>query len=605
VLVLLDGVPLNEPVLGGAGPVNLSLSADHIRQVELLRGPGSALFGQGALVGIISVTLQTLEDFTGTELLAGGGSFGTQDYAIRSGAGFKRLQISGFVRFQDSSGARLAVPADAQTVADQANAALGLPPISLAPGRTSGEYRTIETAYRFSQGDFHLGLRGRADTSGGFVGWADSLGRQNDLTSRQTSVDLGWKRDVAGVGALEARLSFTQNSNDRVLQIYPSGFRTNTASGEVQEFGEPGAQGGVFLETGIGSRRLAAEAVLTRDLWPHHQLTAGFGLGRESTHGLKANGSFDFRIGMPVDITASRTLGALVAAVSDSRRSVASFFVQDVYSPNDRFALTAGMRFDHYWGVGGTLSPRLALVGNFPSFLERKLPTALASGLSYKLLYGRSFRVPTLAELYFRLPGYTGNPDLEPVVADTVEAGLDYKGDAWRVAATGYWNLVGGTIETGQTFLPVGALTLRNGSGVRVFGFEAELRRTFGVAHSAFLNYAYQHARERDHSGPAPDVPAHLAKAGATLSFRGRWSVTPTVALRSSRPRAPGDARLPLDGAAIFGISARVREVYRGLGADLLLQNVFGAESFDPAPLLPGDYPLTGRRVLLHVSYRF
>jgi iron complex outermembrane receptor protein len=124
VLVLLDGEPLNEPVLGGAGPVNLSLSADHIRQVELLRGPGSMLFGDGALAGVISITLQSTETFTGTELLAGGGSFGTQDYAIRSGARLNRLQVSGFVRFEDTSGARLDVPADAQTVSDLTRAAL-------------------------------------------------------------------------------------------------------------------------------------------------------------------------------------------------------------------------------------------------------------------------------------------------------------------------------------------------------------------------------------------------------------------------------------------------------------------------------------------------
>jgi hypothetical protein len=60
-----------------------------------------------------------------------------------------------------------------------------------------------------------------------------------------------------------------------------------------------------------------------------------------------------------------------------------------------------------------------------------------------------------------------------------------------------------------------------------------------------------------------------------------------------------------VDGTALFGFSARVREIYRGLGADLLVQDLFDAEPFDPAPLLPGDYPRPGRRVLLHVTYRF
>ena len=56
---------------------------------------------------------------------------------------------------------------------------------------------------------------------------------------------------------------------------------------------------------------------------------------------------------------------------------------------------------------------------------------------------------------------------------------------------------------------------------------------------------------------------------------------------------------------ALFGLSARVRQIYRGLGADLLVQNLFDQDYADPAPLVPGDYPRPGRRVLLHLTYRF
>jgi outer membrane receptor protein involved in Fe transport len=606
VLVLLDGEPLNEPVLGGAGSVNLSLSADHIRQVELLRGPGSMLFGDGALAGVISITLESTDTFVGTEVLAGGGSFGTQDYAIRSGARLKRLQVSGFVRFEDTSGARLDVPADAQTVSDLANAAFGRPPISLAPGRTTDDFRTIETAYRFGLGDFTLGLRSRSDSTGGFVGYADALGRRNELATRQTNVALGWKRDVSPLGVVEARVSFAQNSIQQILEVFPSGYESVGLDGRVfPQFGKPGGEGGVFLQDGLGSRRIAAEAVVTRDLAPHQQLTTGVSLGREGTHGLEANANLDFRTGFPITEATDHGLGPLSAAVADSHRSVLSLFAQDAWTPSARFALTAGLRFDHYWGVGGTVSPRLALVGNLPSWLEKALPARLASGLGYKLLYGRSFRVPTFSELYFNLPGFTGNPDLKPVIADSVEAGIDYKGGGFSVAGTGYWNQVSRTIGTGEPFSPVGTALLVNGAGVRVFGFEAEVRRRFGTANSLFANYAYQHAEERDGSGPAPGVPDHLANFGASFSFRDRFSVTPTLTLRSSRPRASGDPRPSVDGVALFGVSARARQIYRGLGADLLLQNLFDQDYADPAPLVPGDYPRPGRRVLLHLSYRF
>jgi outer membrane receptor protein involved in Fe transport len=60
-----------------------------------------------------------------------------------------------------------------------------------------------------------------------------------------------------------------------------------------------------------------------------------------------------------------------------------------------------------------------------------------------------------------------------------------------------------------------------------------------------------------------------------------------------------------VDGVALFGLSARARQIHGGLGADLLLQNLFDQAYADPAPLVPGDYPRPGRRVLFHLSYRF
>jgi iron complex outermembrane receptor protein len=373
----------------------------------------------------------------------------------------------------------------------------------------------------------------------------------------------------------------------------------------VFEFGEPRGDGGVFLQSSLGSRRLAVEGVLTRDVTPFHLLTAGLLLGREATSGLEANANLVFRTGLPVVSAPDRGLGHLTAAVADSRRSVVSFFAQDAWTPNPKVSLTTGLRFDHHWGVGGRVSPRVALVGTFPAGLEKRLPARLVSGLGYKLLYSRSFRVPTFAELYFSLPGFTGNPELQAVVADSVEASLNYKGDGLQVAATSYWNLVSRTIETAEPFTPVGSFQLTNGPGVRVFGFEAEVRRRFGSASSAFANYAYQNARECGSGRTAAGVPAHLANFGASLSFRTRFSVTPTLELRSSRPRAASDRRPPVDGVALFGLSARARQIHGGLGADLLLQNLFDQAYADPAPLVPGDYPRPGRRVLFHLSYRF
>ncbi|HKK07367.1 MAG TPA: TonB-dependent receptor plug domain-containing protein, partial [Gemmatimonadota bacterium] len=51
-LVLLDGVPLNQP----GGSVDLSsLTLDDVERIEVVRGPASALYGSDAVTGVIQI----------------------------------------------------------------------------------------------------------------------------------------------------------------------------------------------------------------------------------------------------------------------------------------------------------------------------------------------------------------------------------------------------------------------------------------------------------------------------------------------------------------------------------------------------------------------
>ncbi|MDQ7819731.1 MAG: TonB-dependent receptor [Armatimonadota bacterium] len=59
VLVLLDGVPLNSVALGQA---DLStISVDAVERIEVLRGPFSAIYGSGALGGVVNIVTRTAD----------------------------------------------------------------------------------------------------------------------------------------------------------------------------------------------------------------------------------------------------------------------------------------------------------------------------------------------------------------------------------------------------------------------------------------------------------------------------------------------------------------------------------------------------------------
>jgi outer membrane receptor protein involved in Fe transport len=81
----IDGVPVNEPVNGhaeGYGDWSV-LMPQAVQDMDVIKGPGSALFGNFALAGVVNV--RTLERVDGTRAWASGGSFGRGEGALITG----------------------------------------------------------------------------------------------------------------------------------------------------------------------------------------------------------------------------------------------------------------------------------------------------------------------------------------------------------------------------------------------------------------------------------------------------------------------------------------------------------------------------------------
>src|SRR5262249_13345338 len=79
VALWVDGVPINEPVNGHAEGYNdfSVLFPGGIRDIDVIHGPTSALFGNFSMAGTVNV--RTLDRMNGSELDATGGSFGRAD----------------------------------------------------------------------------------------------------------------------------------------------------------------------------------------------------------------------------------------------------------------------------------------------------------------------------------------------------------------------------------------------------------------------------------------------------------------------------------------------------------------------------------------------
>jgi outer membrane receptor protein involved in Fe transport len=594
VLILYDGVRLNEDVNGGATALNLDIPLDHALRVEVLRGPGASVFGDGALAAVVSIVSQTTEEFLGTEAGLGFGSFGTQQYSLRSGGILGKLKISGFIRFAETDGARRSVPRDAQTSADRDRVAAGLLPISVAPGSARDDVRDLDAAYAFSTEQWTFSFRTKSDRSDGFIGTADNLGRQTQLNTSQLGVDVSHARPLEGLGDLKVRAGFLRSEIRDLLEIYPSGYRLEGDFGS-QTFGEPGGNGGVFEQTSFNSRRFDIAGSLSRDLTPAHKFAGGLALRHDTTYDLEANANLDLRTLTPVDPPEGSSLAPLAGAVVDSDRTTTSLYAEDVWKAHPRLTLTAGLRFDHLSDLGGTLNPRLALVG------------AVRDNLDLKLLYGRAFRAPTFRELAFDLPGGTGNSDLRLVKADELELAVLWQRTRLRLEAHPFLSIVRDTVVLPSLPVPGVTTTFTNASGVRSAGIELVASGSFGVSNSFFASYTFQDPKDRETGERVPGLPKGLLSLAANLDIRARVTLTPSLVVRSGRPRATGDLRGDVSGYAIFSVTARAKSLWRTLEVALSFDNLFGTDYEDPSFRggVPGDYPRPGQRVLVHASFKF
>jgi outer membrane receptor protein involved in Fe transport len=77
VLVLQDGRDLAIAFLGSQEWNGMAASLDELGSIEVVRGPGSALYGANAFSGVINITTPTAREVAGTKLAVGGGELST------------------------------------------------------------------------------------------------------------------------------------------------------------------------------------------------------------------------------------------------------------------------------------------------------------------------------------------------------------------------------------------------------------------------------------------------------------------------------------------------------------------------------------------------
>ncbi|MDK9719397.1 MAG: TonB-dependent receptor [Trichlorobacter sp.] len=506
ILVLVDGHRLNDAVyeqapLGSDFPVDV----DMIDRVEVIRGPGSSLYGTNAFVAVINVITRGTNSLKGGEGATSGGSFNA--WTGRASAGSKldsglSLLLSG--SYRDSAGKRR----------------LQFPEYSTNNGTAQSMDGETSWDLLFKAGWKDFSLLVLHQTRDKQVPTAPYTTIFNDpaqiISDRRTMAGLSFSRTFPLMD-LNARITYNRYEYDGTYPLDNSGTYT-------LNYDETVAQ---WLGTDLyGSKNLGNHLITvgTEQRWQFDQQQLNYNI-----------------------------FPAYQSILNNNHASYAQgYYLQDEYHITKTLILNTGIRYDHYSTFGGTWNPRAAVIWN------------PIDSTVLRLSYGEAFRAPNAYELYYNDTTSTkGNVNLKPEKIRMVELSYDqYIGNNLRTGITGFYSRINDLLEQ-ATDPGDGLLQFRNQSKVETKGIELQAEGKWENGYSGRISYSYQAVKNLDTGVLMNNSPRTLLKAALTAPLpAGKTFATLESCYTGS---SINSNQQTVAGAAVVNLTVLNRDLIKGL----------------------------------------
>jgi outer membrane receptor for ferrienterochelin and colicins len=410
--LIIDGVGIEMGIFENTS-FYLNLPTDLIERIEVLRGPGSALYGNGAFNGVINVITRRNAD-------AGNGLFfsaGSYSYLL------------GGLRQHYLLGTDTVLHADLYYQKNRKMLGLGdefevmnIVDRDLGPVPFGRDTESNEVLDDYSFGIFlahkawSFKARLKEEKSGNYFGWDEALeiGTDHRHTQRYLFAQVEYADRITKEIALNARLGYSHYSLDMDGQNY------------VQQ---SGVNIPFFYSVDEKEQMFDFETFVTSSAIDRHTLTAGAEL--------KTMQEIENSIDDDISPYGKRAL----FEEGVERNSVALYARDTVELGEDLSALIA-LRFDYYEKERRTYpSAQAGLVYN------------ASPNWNFKLNYGHAFRVPSWVEQYSVQYGTDdgtrpGNSDLVAETTDTFEAVAIYRyGQMHHLQCNLYYSLMDDVLD--------------------------------------------------------------------------------------------------------------------------------------------------------------
>jgi outer membrane receptor for ferrienterochelin and colicin len=594
-LILLNGTRITTPFQGTVSS-GLDFPVAAIERVEVIRGPGSAVYGADAFVGVINVITKKAKDINGTQLGVRAGNWDSQSGWGQHGSQWAGWDIATSIQYQHTAGdSGRIIQEDNQTNIDKGLLEpRGIPPASLAPGTMNTRLKSLNTHLNLQRKHWDIGFWAfnllDVGTGAGGGGALDPKGFGNSgqyLGDIRFSTE-DWLDDwefLAHLSYLHSDVNARVNifPNNAVLPIGPKGALVTFPNGAIEE---------IQHVQRIPSIEFSS---LYKGLDKHlFRLSAGF-----RYEDIVANQLSNDAVRIPVGTTVvtdalTDVSGTQHAFLKDRSRTIGSLVLQDEWQIAKDWHLTAGLRYDHYSDFGGTVNPRFALVWDIN---ER---------LTSKLLYGKAFRAPTFLELGTQNnPILLGNSRLKPEVINTVEWAFDYRPfSSLRTGLNLYYYHINDLITTTNVNNDVSQYN--NFGDQNGYGTELEWNWKLSEQLSLLGNYAWQYAHSEVTKMRVTGVPEHHVYFAAIWQFMPQWHIQSQLNWVGNRTRVASDTR-PLNDYETIDFTLNGKKLWGHLNLTASLRNVFNTRALEPTRIqdLPVNLPLPGRNFYLQASIDF
>jgi len=598
VLMLLNGTRFSVPYKGST-MTGMALPIEAIQQIEVIRGPGSALYGADAFAGVINIITKKAKDIAGTEIGIRGGSWDTQSIWGMHSNKWLGWDIATTLQYahNNNDGDRM-IPSDAQTAADgffSTNA-------SLAPGEMQTQSERWNAHLNLQRKHWDIGFwafnkldAGTGAGAGGALddeGYADGENYLTDLRFSSEDLIEDWEF-LAHASYLFTNVETElHNFPDNSAFLIDGNGNISITSGSPVFFPD-----GLITQVGLENQVASFEISSIYKGLEKHLLRFTTGFRYEQLHTQEKrnfgkgviDGSIPSINGDLTDVT-----GTDLVFLENSHRSIWSVALQDEWQLDQDWLLTAGVRFDHYSDFGSTVNPRVALVWN------------VSEQLSTKLLYGQAFRSPSFLEQKQQNSQlFVGNADLEPETIETVELAFDYRPiNNLRLVSNFYFYVIEDLIASKQGNGSIGAVD--NTEGQTGYGTELEWDWKFHPQWSFKGNYAWQYARNEETKRRVANVPEHQIYLAASWKFLPQWQVQTQFNWVGHRLNLVGSSNNRLKDYETVDVTLNSKRFFDTIDFSASVRNVFDSQGKEAAVNSYKDnLPIASRSFYLQTTIHF